>query len=244
MRSLISFAAFCLVSATAHALVYAPADTPERDLYDGQTKLQWIKAESLEQGQAEGYRLATVAETRDLISKTLQPNQSWTGAVGTLYVGSPRSLFFDIGWDVPVARQNHFEGISIGYVDSGNGTTTLAGMMSIVTQNGGGSRYWSTGRYSGWLIGSQQDFLDNRFDLDPKWPLSTWTDAWMYSPYTDNSVVLTSPDWFDDQGNFATGYFMVKTNLALSPIPELHNMALMTLGLLVLPYAMRRGKRG
>lgn len=241
MRSLISFAGLCLLSVSAQALVYAPVDTPERDLYDAQTQLQWIKSESLEQGQAEGYRLATAAEARDLISKTLKPNETWSGAPGTLYVGSPRSLFFDIGWDVPVARQYYFEGISIGYVDGGNGTTTLAGMMSIVTKNGGGSKYWTTGRYSGWLIGNQQDFLDNRFDLDPKWPLSKWTDAWSYA---NNGVTLTSPDWFDDQGSFDTGYFMVKTNLTLSPIPEVHNMVLMALGLLALPFAMRRGKQG
>lgn len=240
MRSLIALASFCLVSVPAHALVYAPSETPEDDIYDGQSRLQWIKVASISEGEAEGYRLATVAEAQDLITKTLPKNQSWSHAHGTLYVGSPRSVFYDMGWDIP-GMPLRYEGVSIGYVDGGpDSGPVLAGMMSIVTTNGGDRFSSSTGRYSGWLIGPQEDFLANRFLVDPGLYASKWTDAWSY---TQAGVVYTRPGWFDDQGRFDTGYFMVRTNLSLSPIPEMHNLMLMAIGLLALPLALTRSKR-
>jgi hypothetical protein len=222
----------------AHALVYAPDVTPENDIYDGATRLEWIKTPDLQTGQSLGYRLATAAEAQGLLQNTRLNHWTSSPYQSEPNFGEPRSIFFSMGTnfehDQPLGW-NGVEAVSLGYVDGGTGAApTLAGMVSTYWVNGSQRYGIDSGRIGGYLVGTQADFEADKFTAGLGEPFSYYG-AW---------TKVIQPGWYKD-GKLDVGYFMVKSNLNLSPIPEAGTSALMALGLagLVGVGARRRSQR-
>ncbi|MFT3858533.1 MAG: PEP-CTERM sorting domain-containing protein [Aquabacterium sp.] len=220
-----------ICTTSAQAFVYAPDSTPEQDLYDGQTHLQWIKADTLAAGQRAGYRLATSAEAEDLIQKTLVDGVHYWGSPSVVLGEHPGSPFFLMGANFApdpstfTAWDDH-EMVSIGYVDGGRGdNTTLAGMLSYYWMTGAPRSGWTTTRFGQYLIGTQADFEANKVAGTSWIPVKWWTE-------------VMTPDWYQD-GKLDVGYFMVKENLTLSPIPEPSSALLMGFGLAIIGVVRR-----
>lgn len=198
---------------------------------DAQAGLKWIKASSLAEGEALGYRAATSDEFQGLLT-----HKGWEPTDGSFrYPGNPASVGFTADASLtsssPAVYTTNYQDVSAAWLDGGSGG--LVGAMFhthhyqyLPSCTGGRMPTCYNPQYDSneAVIGTLSDLQAGAYDSATHTTGSNWSALMNQLPQTEGSTSLM--------------YYMVA-----AVVPEPSSYALMGLGLIGVAAATRRQRR-